>query len=165
MLIVLKNNRDEEGRILIFDIYGNDSEYILISLNANTEKEQIDLMDNLLELLEEFNTNKKSQLIVARGCNSFVDLKLDAQVGKITLKKKSLAKLVEFKEIYWLCDIWRTRNTNSKRSTFTQKHSLGFIQRRLDYILISNTSQELVTITEILTPVSTDHSPVVVSLY
>ena len=45
MLIVLKNNRDEEGRILIFDIYGNDSEYILISLNANTEKEQIDLMD------------------------------------------------------------------------------------------------------------------------
>ena len=100
MLIVLKSNRDEEGRILIFDIYGNDSEYILISLNANTEKEQIDLMDNLLELLEEFNTNKKSQLIVARGCNSFVDLKLDAQVGKITLKKKSLAKLVEFKEIY-----------------------------------------------------------------
>ena len=100
MLIVLKNNRDEEGHILIFDIYGNDSEYILISLNANTEKEQIDLMDNLLELLEEFNTNKKSQLIVARGCNSFVDLKLDVQVGKITLKKKSLAKLVEFKEIY-----------------------------------------------------------------
>ena len=83
MLIVLKNNRDEEGRILIFDIYGNDSEYILISLNANTEKEQIDLMDNLLELLEEFNTNNKSQLRVARGCNSFVDLKLDAQVGKI----------------------------------------------------------------------------------
>ena len=37
---------------------------------------------------------------MARGFNSFVDLKLDAQVGKTTLKKKSLAKLVEFKEIY-----------------------------------------------------------------
>ena len=38
----------------------------------------------------------------------------------------------------------------SRRFTFMQKHSSGFIQRRLDYIFISNTFQELVTTTEIL---------------
>ena len=32
------------------------------------------------------------------------------------------------------------------------------IQRRLNYILILNTLQEFVTMTEILTPISTDHS-------
>ena len=52
----------------------------------------------------------------------------------------------------------------SKRFTFAQKHSSGFIQCRLDYIFISNTLQEFVTMTEILTPISTDHSPVLFSL-
>ena len=52
----------------------------------------------------------------------------------------------------------------SRQFTFTQQHSSGFIQRRLDYIFISNTLQELVTTTEILTPISTDHSPVIFSL-
>ena len=53
---------------------------------------------------------------------------------------------------------------NSKRSTFIQKYSSSFFQRRLDYILISKTLQEFVTMPEILTPISTDHSPVLFSL-
>ena len=42
--------------------------------------------------------------------------------------------------------------------------SSGFIQHRLNYILILNTLQEFVTMTEILTPASTDHSLVLFSL-
>ena len=78
--------------------------------------------------------------------------------------KKSLSMFIELKENYDLCDTWRVRNTKCKRFTFAQKHSSGFIQRRLDYIFISNTLQESVIITEILTPISTDHSPVLISL-
>ena len=51
----------------------------------------------------------------------------------------------------------------SRQFTFTQKHSSGFNQRRLDYILISNTPEELVTTTEILIPILTDYSPVIFS--
>ena len=47
---------------------------------------------------------------------------------------------------------------------FAQNYSSGFTQRRLDYIFILNTLQEFVTISEILTPISTDHSPVLFSL-
>ena len=101
---------------------------------------------------------------MARDFNLFFDSKLKAQGGNATLKKKSLAKLIEFKETYDLCDVWRVRNTKSKRFSFTQKHASAFIQRRLDYILISNTLQEFVTMTEILTPISTDHSPLLFSL-
>ena len=101
---------------------------------------------------------------MAGNFNLFFDSKLDAQSGNPIIKKKSLAKLIELKENYDLCDIWRVRNTKSKRFTFTQKHFSGFIQRRLDYMFISNTLQEFVTMTEILTPISTDHSPALFSL-
>ena len=47
---------------------------------------------------------------------------------------------------------------------FIQKHSSGFIQRRLHYVLISNTLKEFATMAEILTPISTDHSPLLFSL-
>ena len=101
---------------------------------------------------------------MAEDFNLFFDSKLDAQGGNPTIKKKSLAKLIELKESYDLRDIWRVRNAKSRRFTFTQRHSSGFIQDRLDYILISNTLQELVTTTELLTIISTDHFPILFSL-
>ena len=102
---------------MILDVFINNSEYILINLyNANTEKQQTDVLNNMFVLLE---INKKTQLIMAGDFNLFFDSKLDTQGGNPTVKKKSLAKLIELKENYDLCDIWRVRNTKSKRFTFT----------------------------------------------
>ena len=123
---------------------------ILITLyNANTEKEQIEVLNNKFVLLKKIDTNPKKQLIMVEDFNLFFDSKLDAQGGNLTIKKKSLAKLIELKENYGLCDIWRLRNTKSKRFNFAKKHSSGFIQRRLDYMFISNTLQEFVTMADI----------------
>ena len=44
-------------------------------------------------------------------------------------------------------------NKKSKQFAFTQKHFSGFIQLRLDYVLIPNTLQEFIIMTEILTPI------------
>ena len=63
-----------------------------------------------------------------------------------------LAKLIELKESYDLCYLWRVKNTTSKRFSFTQKHLSGFTQHRLDYTFISSTFQELANTTEIPTP-------------
>ena len=134
---------------------------MLINLyNANTENEQIDVLSSLSKLLKDFDISLTKQVVMAGAFNLFFNSKLEAQGGNPTFKKISLAKLIDFKETYDLCDIWRVGNTRFKRFTFTQKHSLGFIQRRFDYILISNTLQEFGTMTDILTPISTDHSPV-----
>ena len=160
-----KQQTDKEGRISILDVSINDSEYILINLyNANPENDQIDVLSSLSKPLEDFDISLTKQLVMARDFNLFFNSKLEGQGRNPTLKKKSLAKLIELKETYDRCDIWRVRNTKSKRFTFTQKHYLGFIQRRLDYILISNTLQEFLTMTDILTLISTDHSPVLLSL-
>ena len=106
----------------------------------------------------------KKQIIVAADFKLLSESKLDAQGANPTMKKKSLAKLTELKESCDLCDIWRVRNLESRQITFNRQLSSGFIQQRLDYIFISVTLQELVTTTEILTPILTNHSPVIYSL-
>ena len=104
-------------------------------------------------------------LILAGDFNLFLNSKLDAKGGKPAFKKKkSLAKLIQLKESYDLCDIWRIRNPVTSAFTFRQKHCTEFIQRRLDYIFISNSLQKFVNDTSILTSISTDHSPVHLSL-
>ena len=51
-LTVKKQENDKKGRILILDVCINDSEYILINLyNANTKKEQINILINIILLL------------------------------------------------------------------------------------------------------------------
>ena len=101
---------------------------------------------------------------MAGDFNLLFHSKLDVQVGNPNMKRKSLATRIEHKESYDLCNIWRVRNMKSRQFTFTQKQSLGLLHRRLDYIFISNTLQELVTTTEILTPISIDHCAVIFSL-
>ena len=63
-----------------------------------------------------------------------------------------------------MSDIWRIRNPNVKRFTFRHNHVSGFIERRLDFFLISNILQESIIKTDVLTSFCTDHSPIFFSL-
>ena len=164
--VVNNQKTDNDGRILILDVTINDVNFVLINLyNANTETEQVSVLNNLSSLLEKFDVTLEKNLILAGDFNLFLNSKLDAKGGKPAIKKKSLAKLIQLKESYDLCDIWRIRNPVTSTFTFRQKHSTGFIQRMFDYIFISNSLQEFVNDTRILTSLSTDHSPVHLSLF
>ena len=59
-------------------------------------------------------------------------------------KKHGLSEIIKLNETFNLCDIWRVRNPNKKLFTFRQKHFTGIRQKRLDYIFVSNSLQELV---------------------
>ena len=74
-----------------------------------------------------------------------------------------MAKLIELKEKYTLTNIWRIVDPYVKRYTLRQNHFSGFIQRRLDYIFISNSVQEYIDATDILPAISTDYSPILIS--
>ena len=63
-----------------------------------------------------------------------------------------------------ICDIWRIRNPKHQNFTFRQNHSTGLIERRLDYIFVSNRLQEFVNYIDALPAISTDHSPVMISV-
>ena len=79
---------------MILNVSINDSEYIFINLyNANNKNEQINVLNSLFALLEEFDTNPTKQLVMARNFNLFFDSKLEVQGRNPVLKNKYLAKL------------------------------------------------------------------------
>ena len=55
-------------------------------------------------------------------------------------------------------------NPKIKRFTFRQHHTTGFIQRRLNYFLISNQLRDTVKKTDILGAFTDDHSPLIFTL-
>ena len=57
-----------------------------------------------------------------------------------------------------------SQKSKEKSYTFRQQHVTCFIQRRLEYFLVSNILQESIEKTDILTALSTDHSPIFFSL-
>ena len=75
------------------------------------------------------------------------------------LRQKFLAELLQLKEEYDLCDIWRIRN-----HTFMQNDSSGIINRRVDYIFILNKLQEFFNNTCIIPAFKTDHSSVLITI-
>ena len=62
-----------------------------------------------------------------------------------------------------LIDIWRIRNPILKRYNFRKNHFSGLIQRRLDYIFVSNNIQENIKDINILPSFCSDHSPLFVN--
>ena len=135
--------------------------FLLINFyHSNTESEQLSILSTLQKLPEKFDDYNKKNIVFGGDFNLIFDCKFDASGGNPILKKKSLAKLIEIKESLYLCDIWRIRNPNVKRFTFRQNHVSGFVERRLDFFLISNILQESIIKTDVLTSFCTDHSPI-----
>ena len=126
-------------RILILDVMLDGDHYILINLhNANTDPEQCQIFNELQSLLGFFDINQNVRIIFAGDFNILFSSKLEARGSKPIPKRKSIIKLVDIKESLDICDIWRIRNPKRQNFTFRQNHSTGFIERRLDYIFVSN---------------------------
>ena len=61
-----------------------------------------------------------------------------------------------------LCDIYRVRNSDSRR--FTWRRKSPFKQRRLDFFLVSDCLQDNIESVEIIPSVGTDHSCLLMKL-
>ena len=152
---------DNDGRVLMIDTTSNDSDYILINFyNDSTEGEKLTVIKNLNNLLKDFEDFHDKKVIFAGDFNLIFDKNLESTGGNPLLKKHSLSEIIKLNENLNLCDIWRVCNPHKKLFTFRQKRFTGIIQRRLDYIFVSNSLQESVKNTEILNALSSDHSPV-----
>ena len=132
------------------------SEYILVNIyNANTESEQLKVLNDLSELMKKVNVAQRKQIVLADDFNLFFGGNSEAKGSKPILKEKSVAKVVHFKEEYDVFDIWRIRNPTEKSFTFRQNHSLGIINCRL---FISNKLQQFSDKAIILSAFKIHHS-------
>ena len=80
------------------------SEYILVNIyNANTESEQLKVLNDLSELMKKVNVAQRKQIVLADDFNLFFGGNSEAKGSKPILKEKSVAKVVHFKE---KCDVF-----------------------------------------------------------
>ena len=127
--------------------------------NGNTEPEQLNILDSLSKKLKDFQDLSEKNILFAGDFHLFFDQKLESAGGNPILKQLPVTNILELKESLNLCDIYRIKNPKSKAFTFRQRHFSGILQRRLDYLFISNNMQELVKNVKILNALSTDQSP------
>ena len=79
-------------------------------------------------------------------------------------EKKIHYKVSAYQRKLRYLSFWRIRNPKCQNITFRQNYSTRFIERRLDYISVSNFLLEFVNCTDALTAISTDCSPVLILL-
>ena len=113
-------------------------------------------MDNITDL-------HCKKIILGGDFNIVFSLTYEARGGNPKMKNKSVPKFIHIKESFVIFGESKIQRKNVIHSE--QQHATGFIQRRLDHFLVSNHLQESINKTDILTALSTDHSPIFFSLF
>ena len=150
---------DSEGRHVLLDSTIQSLDFLLVNIYApNDVTEQCRFFRNLNQLIENNYNNVEQKIVVGGDFNVTFDQDLDCSGGKPT-KKNSITCIEELRLNFDLVDIWRIRNPDCRRFTWRQKSP--FMQRRLDYWLISNNYQEEVVKADIVPSINSDHSAII----
>ena len=113
-------------------------------------------MSEKCDIIDKMELEQDMTIVWGGDFNLFFDSFLDAYGGKPQLKMNYRTKLLSIMSERDLYDLFRVRNPDTRRFTWRRKSS--FLQRRLDYFLVSEYSQEQVAAFDIIPSVQTDHS-------
>jgi hypothetical protein len=87
---------------------------------------------------------------------------LDKHGGLEVENNRVIEQIVRLQHSLNLLDIWRVRNPNAGRYTWRRKNPV--IQCRLDYYLVSESLQNVITEVDIIPGIMTDHSAIILNL-
>ena len=160
---IVNQSTDNDGRLLILEAIINNKKFLLINLyNANTESDQLTVLDELTSKLDGLDLDANCIPIFGGDFNLIFDTSLDSSGGNPSLKKRSLAKLMQTMQNLDVTDIFRVRYPLLKRFTFHRKNPR--MQRHLDYFFTSNALQEFIGDVKVLPSFMSDHSPIFISI-
>ena len=146
---------DDLGRYVILNCKIQGSNYLLINTYMpNNETSQV-------EFLREINDLPES-IIWCGDFNCPFD-RIDTSSGNFKPKSKTITLLRGIIDSFDLCDIWRVRS--EAKCQFTWRQNTPYIQRRLDYFLVSNTMQSIIKDVNITNAISMDHSAIVLQVF
>ena len=116
---------DHHGRFLILVVEIGNSNFALINFyNENNQKDQLRLLNELDAQINQLALGLETKIILAGDFNFYFDKNLEAKGGNPQTKTQSIAKFLNIKEKYDLCDIWRIRNDKEKNSRLDKDISL-----------------------------------------
>ena len=99
---------DKSVRIVLVEATIDDTVFVLINIyNVNTESEQLQTLSELVSIIDKVKDIQSKNIVLGGDFNVIFDISLESLGGNPCLKKKSIAKLIQIKEKFDLCDIWR----------------------------------------------------------
>ena len=148
---------DKNGRYIILHAHIQDNPILLVNYYApNDESTQVQALSEICDIIDRMELEQDMTIVWGGDFNLFFDSFLDADGGNPQLKMNSLTKLLSIMSERDLCDLFRVRNPDTRH--FTWRHKNSFLQRRLDYFLVSEYSQEQIDTFDIIPSVQSDHS-------
>ena len=150
---------DPVGRYVILKAEIKGKMYLLINIYApNKDTNIVEFLRDLGTTLRIENLDEEENIILGGDFNCPLNPVLDKK-GGIVLPRKSVVETIDcLCADFDLVDIWRVKNPLTKSYTWSQISLMIFC--RLDYWLISNNLQDLVTITDIIPAIKTDHAAI-----
>ena len=149
---------DNEGRYILLEAEVQGSNFLFLNVYLpNKVQEQCRFIENLNCTIDDVVRDKELKLVVGGDFNITLESDLDCSGGN-PIQKASVKSIQDLCLDFDLVDIWRIRNPTTKRFTWRQKNP--FIQRRLDYWLISDVCQEDIEKTDIIPSINSDHSAI-----
>ena len=151
---------DKNGRYILLDLIVDESHIILLNIYApNDINQQVTFFRSLQNLLAEF---APEDIVVAGDFNCALK-ELDKKGGNSIFKKARVIQEIErLMNLYDLSDIWRRRNADIERFTWSNKSRK--IQVRLDFFLISKNLSSDVQSCSIVDSPESDHSAITLHL-
>ena len=138
---------DDRGKFVVLMCINQDSPFLHVSIyNANNETEQVSVIESIRSTIDTLDPDHSYNVVLGGDFNFIRVTVLDSDGGKSSLKTSSIAASVQVQNARDLVDIWRP-----------------FLQRRLDYFLISSCLQDHVKHINIFPAVCTDHSAIILS--
>jgi len=130
---LIQHFTDKEGRWVILDMEINKSRYTMANYYGPNDDHPWHLCD-MISKIDELGHNN---LIIMGDFNIVLNIKLDKLGGRSTTHFKCRQKVLDWMEEKNLLDIWRIKNPNTRKYTWTSNHKPP-IKCRLDFFLISD---------------------------
>ena len=135
---------DDEGRYIVLEAEVQGANFLLVNVYVpNKVQEQCRFIENLNSTIDDVIKDNEPKLVVGGDFNVTLESDLDCSGGN-PAQKASVKSIQDLCLDFDLVDIWRIRNPTTRRFTWRQRNP--FIQRRLDFWLISDVRQEDITI-------------------
>ena len=102
---------DKSERTLLAEATIDDTVFVLINVyNTSTEQEQLKTLSDLVSILGKVKDIQNKNIVIGGDLNVIFDISRTSLGGNPCLKKKSLEKMIQIKEKFNLCEIWRAQN-------------------------------------------------------
>ena len=136
-----KISQDKNGRFIIAKLITEDTHFILVNVySPNDVNQQVLFFNDLQNQLQEF---PHENIIIGGDFNCALTQSDKKGGNTVTRKLSVINEIKRLCELYDLCDIWRSLNPDACQFTWRDKSFK--VQCRLDYFLISNELNSLIS--------------------